>query len=76
MANTLKNLDIQENIERFLEREDMGRLCLVEKQVTCGRIKKQMKIDWEASKLKASYEKLYEYFLEDTVTIKELEPIT
>lgn len=63
MANTLKNLDIQENIERFLEREDMGRLCLVEKQVTCGRIKKQMKIDWETAKLKASYEEHYEYFL-------------
>lgn len=45
-----QNLDIQDNIGRFLRRVDMGKFCLTTKHIICDSLKKQMKIEWEVAK--------------------------
>lgn len=59
MQEALSNIDIQENIARFLGRLAMGYFCRYMKNINCGSIKSLMKTDWEEDKIRVEYEEDY-----------------
>jgi hypothetical protein len=59
MLEAFSNIDIQENIARFLGRLAIGYFCRCMKNISCGPIKSLMKKDWEEDKIRVEYEENY-----------------